>query len=83
MRGKTFVEGGECTSIGKMDGHQRNEELAQALKLELVQTKEEIEDLSKELLELDWTKFERASAGASYASLWDLIKKYRRKRGLE
>jgi len=60
-----------------MDGHhieKTNEELAQALKLELVQTKEEMERLSKELLELDWTKFETAPAGASYAGLSDLLK---------
>lgn len=76
----------EWESIGKMDGHhieKTNEELAQALKLELVQTKEEMERLSKELLELDWTKFETAPAGASYAGLSDLLKEHRRKTGLE
>lgn len=41
----------------------KNEELAQAWKLELVQTKEEMERLSKELLELNWTKFETAPSG--------------------
>jgi len=42
-----------------------------------------MERLSKELLELDWTKFETAPAGASYAGLSDLLKEHRRKTGLE
>lgn len=73
----------EWESIGKMDVDKTNEELAQAWKLELVQTKEEMERLSKELLELNWTKFETATAGASYAGLSDLLKEHRRKTGLE
>ena len=76
----------EWSADGKLDGHhskKTNEELAQALKLDLVQTKEEIEGLSKELHELDWTKFETAPAGASYAGLYDLLKDHRRKTGLE
>ncbi|EXB30994.1 hypothetical protein L484_016855 [Morus notabilis] len=35
-----------------------------------------MERLSKELLELDWTKFETALAGASYAGLSDLLKEH-------
>ena len=42
-----------------------------------------VEGLSKELLELDWTKFETAPARASYAGLSHLLKEYRRNTGLE
>ena len=73
----------EWEASGKMDGLISNEELAQALKLELVQTKEEMERLSKELLGLDWAKFETAPAGASYAGFSDLLKEHRRKTGWE
>nr|QFV19620.1 hypothetical protein [Capsicum annuum var. glabriusculum] len=73
----------EWEASGKIAGLISNEELAQALKLEFVQTREEMERLSKELLGLDWAKFETAPAGASYASFSDLLKKHRRKTGWE
>lgn len=72
----------EWEACGLIDGlafNKTNEELAQALNLELVQTKGEMERLSKELLGLDWAKLETAPAGASYAGLSDLLKEHRRK----
>lgn len=60
-----------------------NKELSEGLNLELVQTKGEMERLSKEFLELKWGEFETAPAGSSYAGLSDPLKKHRRKTGLE
>jgi hypothetical protein len=58
-----------------------DDDLLRALHVELVQTKEEMERLSKEILELDWRTFD--TTGASYARLSTLLKKYRRHTGLD
>ena len=56
----------EWEACGQIDGlisKKTNEELSQALNIELVQTKEEMDNFSKELLELDWEKLKKVPAG--------------------
>ncbi|KAL3500181.1 hypothetical protein ACH5RR_039274 [Cinchona calisaya] len=75
----------EWEALGLINGvcNKRNEELGEALNLDLVQTYEEMEKRIKEFIHLDWPQFEKARAGDFYSSLSDLLLNNRRKTGLE